>query len=109
MGQLATRGLESKRLISASLSPNISDVDKKRLEADWNEKARLRNEAIEKETAVPKVPSLILRYELHRHGRHWMSYVRHGAKLTPLLLAPSLFISAQDAITDKMAEDVRKA
>ena len=109
MPQLATRALEQKRVISASLPSNISEVDKKRLEGEWNEKARLRNEAIERETAIPKEASLVLKYEIHKFGRHWMSYAKHGKHLIPLLLAPSLFTSAQDAISDRMCEDVRKS
>jgi hypothetical protein len=109
MPQPAHKAFEAKKLISASMPSNISAEDKAKLEADWAEKARLRNEAVSRETAIPKEASLILKYELHKFGRHWMAYSRNGRQLKPLLLGPSLFTSAMDAISDKMAEEASKS
>jgi hypothetical protein len=104
-----TRALETRKLISAAIPVNISAEDKKLLEAEWDKKAKERNEAIERETRIPTEPSLILKYEIHKFGRHWMSYSVYGKKRVPLLNGPSLFTSAVDALNDKMSEEVSKA
>jgi hypothetical protein len=107
--QLATRPKEAKKLISASMPPNISAEDKKKLEDDWNEKARLRAEAVARETSISTEPSKILKYELHKFGRHWMSYARRNGKLVPLLNGPSLFTSAVEAMDEAVADEVTRA
>ena len=101
-----TRGLETRKLISAAMPANISAEDRKALEAEWTKKALERNAAIEKETRTPTEASLILKYEIHKFGKHWNSYAKDGKKLIPLLSAPSLFTSAVDALTDKISEEV---
>lgn len=110
MPQNAHKAFEAKKLIDASMPKNIGEEDKKKLEAEWAEKARLRNEAIAREVALPEKPTLILRYELHKFGRHWNSAaIPKKGKPIYLLPAPSLFTSAVDAIGDRMVEDATRS
>ncbi len=103
--QISTKPQAARKIIDASLPKNISDIDKKKLEQDWIDQANKRNEAIALETTIPLEPSVILKYELHKFGRHWVGYAREGKKLVPLMNAPSLLTSAMDAISDRMSEE----
>lgn len=88
---------------------NISAADKAGLEADWNKKAHERAAAIARETQVPEIPGLTLRYQLRKFGHHWNSYAMDkNGKYTPLLNAPSLLVSAMDVLNDRMTEDALK-
>ena len=100
------RAFEAKKLISASMPNDISDVDRKVLIAKWEAAAKKRQEAIDKETMIPTKANLILRYELQRFGHHWQGYsLDKRGKRVPLLAAPSLFTSAVDAVADQMTDD----
>lgn len=81
---------------------NISAADRKTLENKWAEEARLRNEAVAKETAVPAISSKTLRFELRKFGRHWNAYAFDGKKMVALMATPSLLTSAMEAIDDAM-------
>jgi len=105
--QISTKPAIAKKIISASLPTNISAADKLALETEWNEKARIREEAIAKETKVPEEFNLKLKFEIRRFGRFWNSYAQKKNKMVPLLPCPSLFSSAIDALTDKMEESIR--
>lgn len=110
MPQNATKAFEAKKLIDASMPKNISEEDKKKLEAEWAEKARIRNEAIAREVALPVKPTLVLKYQLLKFGRHWNGFATDKrGRLIPLLPAPSLFTSAVDAIGDRMVEDATRS
>jgi len=101
------KAFEAKRLISASMPPNISEADKKKLEAEWEAAAKKRQEAIDLETRTPTKPNLTLKYEVSRFGHLWQGYsVDKRGKRTPLLAAPSIFTSVQDAVADQMVDDV---
>jgi hypothetical protein len=110
MAQDSNKAFEAKKLISASMPINISKVDKERLLAEWEAKALERQAIIAKEVALPEKPTLVLKYELHKFGRHWNSYsIDKKGKKHALLPAPSLFTSACDAVADRMVEDATKA
>ena len=109
MPQIQTKPQPAKKLIDAGMPKNISAADQASLEAGWNDKARIRNEAIEKETKIPTEASVILKYELHKFGKWWVGYVREGKKLIPLLHAPSLPESAVNVVMDRMSDDMVKS
>jgi hypothetical protein len=105
--QINTKPQPSKPLIDASMPKNISAFDQKQLEDKWNEQARIRNEAIEKETKIPEIPSVKLTYQLRKFGRWWISYYKdEKGRFVPLLPAPSLGESAMDVLESKMSDDV---
>lgn len=106
MPQISTKPQEARKIISASIPKNISAVDREKLEKNWNDAAAKRAEAIQKETRIPTEPTIILKYELRKFGRHWNGYARDKkGKLIPLLPAPSLLSSAKDAILDRMESE----
>ena len=106
MPQISTKPAPAKKLIDAGIPQNISAVDMAALKAGWNEKARLREEAIANETRTPKEATLTLRYQLRKFGHHWNSYAANSSgKMVPLLNAPSLLSSAIDALSDRMTEE----
>lgn len=103
--QISTTPQPAKKIISASMPTNISEVDKKALEEKWNEDARKRAEMIEKETQMPIEPSRKIKVELWQYGRHWQAVYSNGPQKKKLLPAPSIFNSAIDALTDKLTEE----
>lgn len=112
MPQIQTKPQPAKPVIDATVpvenptSPikNISDKDLKHLHDGWDQKAEVRKEAVARETALPTEPSVVMRFELRKYGRHWNGYLIEGKKSTPLLVAPSLLVSALDAIDDAIRE-----
>lgn len=106
--QISTKPQPSKKLIEAGLPKNISAADKLALENKWNEQARIRNEAIERETKIPDEASEILHFQLRKFGKHWNAYYKKGVKFFPVLAAPSLLSSAMELLTDKMADQALK-
>ena len=104
--QIQTKPQPAKKLIDAGMPKNISASDQAALQAGWDDLARHRNEAIEKETKIPSEASVILKYELHKFGKWWVGYARQGKKLIPLLHAPSLPDSAVNTLMDKMSDDM---
>jgi hypothetical protein len=105
MPQISTRPQDARKVIDAGLPKNISEADRKKLEAGWNQQAADRAAAIAAETRTPTEPSLVLVYELRKFGRHWNAYVRKNRKLIPLLPAPSLKSSAIDALIYRMEDE----
>lgn len=88
---------------------NISAKDKEELIAKWNAAAAVRAAMIAQQTKIPDKPSVILKYELHKHGHHWLGYsIDKKGKKVSLMPAPSLFSSAVDAIGDKMVEEATR-
>ena len=112
MPQISTKPAAAKQLMDAGMPKNISAVDKAALIAGWEKQAADRESAIARETKVPEIPGLTLRYELRKFGKHWNGYapenVGKSRRYAPLLNAPSLLSSAIDALTDRMSEDASK-
>lgn len=107
--QISTTPQPAKKLIDASMPKNISAEDKAKLEAKWLEAARIRAEAIEKETKVPDTHSDVFHYQLRKYGRMWNAFYKKGVRFVPLLPTPSLKSSAIDAMLDKAEEEMLKA
>lgn len=109
MPQINTTPKPTKPLIDATIpgspfSPirNISDVDKQKYLDDAELASMDRAERVAKETATPKTASLTLTFQLKKFGKHWQGYAPDGKGFKPLLPAPSLLISALDALADEM-------
>ena len=108
--QINTQPKPTKPLIDATVpgvnpsSPvrNISDVDKRKYLDDAEMAAMERQDRVDKETATPKHATLTLTFQLKKFGKHWQAYAMDGKAFKPLLAAPSLLISALDALADEM-------
>jgi len=117
MPQINTTPKPTKPLIDATIpgspfSPvrNISDEDKRKYLDAAELAAQKRNDAVALETSSPKVSSLTLTFQLKKFGKHWQGYAPAGqGKMKPLLAAPSLLISALDALADEMYNQGFKA
>ena len=116
MPQINTTPKPTKPLIDATIpgspfSPvrNISDADKKKYLDDAELAAMERQDRVDKETASPVVPSKELTFKLKKFGKHWQAYAMDGKTFKPLLAAPSLLISALDALSDEMYNQGFKA
>ena len=108
--QNSVKSPPAKKIISASVPKDISAVDKAALEKKWNDAAKKREENIARETMTPTEPSLTLKYQLKKFGRHWNAYAADAkGKMIPLLNAPSILNSAIDALSDRMSEEALKA
>jgi translation initiation factor 2 alpha subunit (eIF-2alpha) len=106
--QINTKPQPAKKIIDATMPANISAEDRKKLESEWAEKARLRNLAVEKETRIPTECSLVLKYQLRKYGKHWIAFAASDSekgKMLPIQPAPSLLTSAIDALANKMSEE----
>lgn len=108
--QISTNPKPTKPVIDATVpgvnpnSPikNISPGDKQKYLDDAELAAMDRAERVAKETATPSVASLSLTFQLKKFGKHWQGYASDGKKMKALLPAPSLLISALDALADEM-------
>lgn len=114
--QINTQPKPTKPLIDATIpgspfSPvrNISDGDKRKYLDDMELAAMARQELVDKETASPSVASKELTFKLKKFGKHWQAYAPDGKTFKPLLAAPSLLISALDALADEMYNQGFKA
>lgn len=82
---------------------NISLADKQKYLDDAELASMDRAERVAKETAMPSVASKTLKFEIRKFGKYWQAYAPNGdGKLKSLLPAPSLLISALDAMADEM-------
>lgn len=93
----------------ASTIRNISPADKQKYLDDAELASMDRADRVAKETAMPTVPSKILKFEIRKFGKHWQAYAPEGKGLKALLPAPSLLISALDAMADEMYNQGFKA
>lgn len=103
--QISTKPQPAKKIIEATMPQNISKADSDALKASWEENARLRNEAIRKETHIPTEPKRKIKVELWQYGRHWQAVYCNGPHKQKLLAAPSILNSAMDALTDKLTDE----
>lgn len=103
--QISTRPQPAKKIIDASMPTNISQVDREKLEQKWKEDARIRNEAVDKETKIPDLPKRKIKVELWQFGKHWQAVHCNGPYKKFLLSAPSILNSAMDALTDKLTDE----
>ena len=88
---------------------NISPTEKQKYLDDAELAAMDRADRGAKETAMPSEPSLTLTFQLKKFGKYWQGYAPDGKKYKPLLPAPSLLISALDALADEMYNQGFKA
>lgn len=115
--QISTTPKPTKPLIDAMVpgenpnSPikNISPSDKQNYLDNAELAAMDREERVAKETAMPSAPSLTLTFQLKKFGKYWQGYAPQGKGYKALLPAPSLLISALDALADEMYNQGFKA
>lgn len=106
--QIQTKPQPAKSVISASVPKNISAQERAKLEAGWEQKAKERAEAVERENKAPSEATRVLRFELRQFGRHWNAYVGDGKKWKALLGSPSLLESAVMLLQDAMHDEAYK-
>jgi hypothetical protein len=112
MPQIDTKPQPAKKVIDATVpgenpkSPvqNISEEEKKKLIAGWDKQSAERNVHVAREAAIPSTPTFVIRFELRQFRKHWNAYLIEGKKETALLPAPSLLVSALDALDDRINE-----
>lgn len=103
-----TKAFETRKIIDAGIPKNISASDLAKLQSKWDEQARVRREAVERETAIPINPSKIIRFELRKFGRHWNAYLVENKRSTALMPTPSLLSSAMEAMEESIVDQASR-